>query len=106
MNFKSMKIEDMIAWCKEHNELEWLLAKTQEKVKKPVYPKVAHVSKSGKNTMKMDKKQAPIGEAEVDISFVEIKTAFCAKFMPELLPKATGEKAPSMQDKIKAAMGK
>lgn len=103
MNFKTMKIEDMIAWCKEHNELEWLLAKAQETRTVDVYPKVAHKSKTGKNTMKQDKKQAPIGKAEVPISFVEIKTDFCDKFMPDLLPRKK-EKAPTMIDAIKAAM--
>lgn len=64
MNFKKMKIEDIIDYCKKNNEVAWL----KEEVKK------------------VNKKN---GER---VRFFEIKLAFCEKFMPEIVPVAKPKK--------------
>ena len=74
MNYKDMKIEDIIAWCTKNDAVDWLkevAAKTYE-------------TKDGK---------------ERRISFIELKLEFVKKFMPELAPKAQPKK-PSMYDLI------
>lgn len=74
MNYKDMKIEDIIAWCKKNGEVEWLkeiAAKTYE-------------TEDGK---------------ERRISFIELKLEFVKKFMPEIAPKSQPKK-PSMYDLI------
>jgi hypothetical protein len=82
-NYKDWEMPDIIKWCQENNQVDWLKATAATKVKKPIYPKVAHTSKTGKQTMVYDKKAKPIGHHEVKISFVEIKSAFIEKFFPE-----------------------
>jgi hypothetical protein len=75
MNYKDMKIEDIIEWCVSHKETEWLKA-TAAKVYK---------TEDGK---------------ERRISFIELKLEFVKKFMPDIAPKAQPKK-PSMYDLIK-----
>lgn len=82
MDYKKMKIEDIIAWCKENNQVDWL-----KEIAKKTYP--ATNKKTGETF-------------ERKISFIEIKNEFVAKFMPELAPKATKPKKPSMWDMIDA----
>lgn len=73
MNYKDMKIEDIIDWCKANKEVDWL-KETAAKV----------YTKDGK---------------ERRISFIELKLEFVKKFMPEIAPKAQAKK-PSMYDLI------
>ena len=82
-NYKDWEMPDIIEWCKENNQVEWLKKTVATKVKKPIYPKIEHTTKTGKKTMVYDKKAKPIGYQEVRISFVEIKSAFIDKFFPE-----------------------
>lgn len=74
MNYKTMKIDDIINWCKENNQVDWLKAT------------------AAKTFTKEDGK-------ERKITFIEIKNAFCAEFMPELLPKKKNNK-PTMYELI------
>lgn len=74
MNYRDMKIEDIIKYCQEHNEVAWL-----------------------KETAAKTLPTADGGERK--ISFIEIKLAFVNKFMPEIAPKAK-EKKPSMYEII------
>lgn len=89
MDFKTMTIEDIINWCTANNQTAWLKAKAAEKVACKVYPKV---------NGKADKTQAPVTEMR-KITFIQIKTDFVNKFMPELAPKAANKKK-SMYDLI------
>jgi hypothetical protein len=74
MEYKNMKIEDIIEWCQENNQVDWL----KETVNKTFPTEV---------------------EGEVrKISFIELKLEFVRKFIPELAPKAK-EKI-SMYDRI------
>lgn len=79
--YKDWKIEDIIAWCKENNQVEWLKATAATTTKHPIYPKKPNVSKTGKKTMVMDKSAEPIGYEEAPISFVELKSKFISTFI-------------------------
>lgn len=73
MEYQNMKIEHIIEWCKEHNEVEWL-------------------KETAAKTFVKDGK-------ERRISFIELKIEFTRKFMPEIAPK-TKEKKLSMYELI------
>lgn len=81
LDYKTMKIEDIINWCVANKETKWLKAKAQETREYEVYPRV---EKDGK--MVADKSQEPIIE-ERPISFIHLKKDFVEKFMPEIAPK-------------------
>lgn len=102
IDFKHIDIDFIINWCKENNEVEWLKAKAAEKVKVKKYPKikVTRVKEDGTHykTQIADKSQ-PYEEVEEPITFIQLKRAFCAKFMPELVPEAE-EKKPTMWEVI------
>lgn len=68
MEYRKMKIEDIIEWCKANNQVAWLKDKVHE-VKK---------DKDGNDRA---------------ITFVEIKREFCEKFMPDILPVANKKKS-------------
>ena len=76
MDYKKMKIEDIIAWCVANKETEWL-----KKTAAITYP-----TKDGKQRK---------------ISFIEIKLLFCQKFMADIMPKAK-EKKPTIYEMIEA----
>lgn len=76
MNYMTMKFEDILAWCKQNDQTAWLKGKVNEQV--------------------VDKKT---GELR-DISFIEVKMAFCEKFMPEVMPVEKPKK-PTMKDIMK-----
>jgi hypothetical protein len=92
--YKDLSIEDIIAWCQENGETEWLKKKVHETKIRNIYPK-----KEG--TKKADKKAKPIGNKVVPISFIEVKKDFAVKFAPEILPTAK-EKKKSMLDLVDA----
>lgn len=111
MNYKTMKIEDIIKWCQDNNEVEWLKAKAAEKVDYKVYPtiKVAKVDENGNPVLSKKGKQLFANVADKSkepaiekrpITFIQIKQAFCEKFMPEIMPKSKAKK-PSMYEIIK-----
>ena len=95
MDYKSMKIEDIIAWCKANNQVDWLKAEATKKVPCKVYPKVVV---DGKKVV--DKKAEPTVEMR-PITFIQIKNDFVNMFMPEIAPKKA-PKAATMYDKIAA----
>lgn len=77
MNYMTMKFEDILAWCKQNNQTSWLKAKVNEQVK--------------------DKET---GELR-DITFIEVKRAFCEMFMADIIPVAKAVKKPTMKDIMK-----
>ena len=111
-DFRHITIEEIIAWCKENNQVEWLKAAAAEKVEVSIYPrnKVAKVDEAGNPVLNSkgkptytyvtDKTATPTVELR-PISFIQLKQAFCEKFMPELLPNG-GKKKPTMFDLINA----
>lgn len=74
MNYKDMKIEDIIAWCQENNQVEWLKQAASK----------TYTTENGK---------------ERRISFIELKLEFVREFMPDIAPKAKPKKL-SMYDLI------
>lgn len=110
MDYKTMTIEEIIEWCKEHKETKWLKEAAAKTVSTKVYPKVKvralddngnpAFTKSGKPKFKTvnDTTKKPTTEKR-PISFIELKKEFCQKFMPEILPKAKAKK-PTFYDMI------
>lgn len=109
---ESMTIDDIINWCKENNQLPWLAAKMEEKVERKHYPYVKEKDpKTGKLKCKKDENgkrivdyTKPPRTTQIKIGFMEIKTAFIAKFMPELQAPKKAVETVTMADKLKAAM--
>jgi hypothetical protein len=98
MNYKTMNIQDIIAWCKANNQTEWLKAKANSTTKCKVYPRKSVTREDGKVVAVADKSQKPVIE-ERPITFIQIKKAFAETFMPEILPKKKEAKA-TMYDLI------
>lgn len=70
-----IKLEHILDWCQEHDELDWL-------------------EKTASKTVEKDGVEKPI-------SYIEVRKAWAQKFMPELLQKKSKKKAPTMLEKIK-----
>lgn len=84
MDYKSMKIDDIIAWCIAHNQVAWLKATAAQTF-----------------TQTITKEDGTTEAKERKITFIELKLAFVEKFMPEIAPERK-PKQPSMFDKIAA----
>lgn len=90
--YKDWELPDIIQWCQENNQVEWLKAKAAEKISRPVYPKkkVAKVdsegnpvlTKKGKQSYStvLDKDAEPLRYEESAITFVELKSDFLHHF--------------------------
>ena len=98
VNYKHLDIDYIINWCKENNEVEWLKEIAKSEVEVKVYPKkkVTRVNEDGETykTRIADKTQ-PYTTEKKRITFIQLKRAFCEKFMPEILPEKT-EKEPTV----------
>lgn len=94
MNYKDMRIDDIIDWCVANGETEWLKRKANEKKACKVYPRKKVDGKSV-----ADKTAEPKIE-ERPISFIQLKIDFVDKFMPEIAPEKKS-KEPTFYDKIK-----
>ena len=66
MDYKNMKLENIINWCKENNQVDWL----KEIINTPI-------------PVKDDEGEYLDNR---DITFIELKKAFVEKFMPEIKP--------------------
>lgn len=101
MNYQKMTIDDIIGWCEENNQVEWLqrIAAKTTKVKRHTGRIKVYDEAKQKYIYKADK-TSPVVVKEQPISFMEIKTAFVDKFMPEIKPEKK-EKYPTMFDRIK-----
>ena len=98
--YRTFKEEDMIKWCEENNQLEWLIAETNKIVKHKVYGQKRGLNKKGEWILKTDKDNV-IGTVEEPITFVELKHNFFAKFMPDKLPtKSDKPVAETFRDRI------
>ena len=74
MDYKNLDIHGIIAYCQEHNEVEWLKATAAKKVPYKVYPRIKVDGKAV-----ADKTQEPTIEYR-PISFVQLKVAFLEHF--------------------------
>lgn len=93
MDYKNMTIDDIIEWCQENGQVEWLKRKAAEKKPCKVYPRKVVDGKSV-----ADKSQEPKIEKR-PISFIQLKIDFVDKFMPEIAP-VKKVKGPSFHDRI------
>ena len=101
MTYQSLTKKDILNWCDEHNQLEWLLEELDKKTECKVYPRVKVKTEDGKIVSKVDKSNKDNFTTELrDRSFVEVKLAFVKKFMPEIAPKPQ-EKEPTFKDEVK-----
>ena len=75
-DYKKMNLDDIIEYCQDNNQIKWL-------------------KEIAKNAYKTEE-----GEYR-DITFIELKLAFCKKFMPEIMPVAK-PKQPTMIQRIEA----
>lgn len=103
MDFKKMSFEDIVNWCKENNQIEWLKAELDKKEQIKVYPRKKIVNSEGKKVSVADKTQEPVVKS-VDLTFVTLKYDFCSKFMPEIMPEKK-EKKPTMKKKLALLLG-
>lgn len=95
MDIKNMKYADIVAWCAQNHRIDWLKAKTAEKVEVKVYPTT--IDENGKKVI--DKSQEPTIELR-PITFIQLKAAFIDTFMPEARPSKKAKKKPTMADYI------
>lgn len=96
-SIKNLKFEELVAWCKENNQVAWLKALPRTKEVK-VYPKVDKVCSDGKVRQVYDKKQQPIGVKTIGLPYTELKGMFIDKFFPQFVTEKVA--APSMWDII------
>lgn len=98
-SIKTLVFEDLVAWCKENNQIEWLKSLPRTTVVK-VYPTKTKVSKKdGKERQVYDRKQAPIGEKTIALPYSTVKAMFVEKFFPQFMGDSK-PKAASMWDII------
>lgn len=94
MSYKDMTIEDIIKWCQENKQVDWLKKTAAKEVEYKVYPRV----KGEDGKYYTDKKAEPKIEMR-PISFIQLKLEFVKEFMPEIAPKAQAKK-PTMHERI------
>lgn len=101
-SFNDITIEDIIEYCKANKQVDWLKEIASKKI--IVKRHTERIQKMSAKTGKLEwfvDKSSPVVEEETNITFVQIKRAFCEKFMPEIMPKAKPKK-PTMFDLINA----
>ncbi len=87
MNYKSMDLNDIIAWCKKNEQVAWLKKAANKKVDVKIYPKV----KNEEGKLVADKSKKPTIKKR-PISFIQLKNEFVTEFMPEIRPKKVQKK--------------
>jgi hypothetical protein len=85
MNYLKIDFDYIKTWCVENNQVAWLKAVVNETTKAKRHTGKIQVEKKGKMVWVVDK-NSPTEEVEIPITFVEIKTKFIEKFMPEIMP--------------------
>lgn len=109
-NFRDWDINDIIAYCKENKEVEWLKATAAKQVPCKVYPrkKVQKVDGAGAPMFNAKGKPVMVSVADKDakattemrpITFVQLKSEFAEKFGFKTEKAA---KKPTMYDIIAA----
>jgi hypothetical protein len=98
IEFKDIKVDDIVGWCVANGEVDWLKAKAKEERECVVYPRKTITIEDGKIKSVADKSKEPHKEMR-PISFIQIRNDFVDKFMPELAPKKK-DKEPTMYEII------
>lgn len=108
LDFKTMDINDIIKWCKDNNQTDWLKREAAKKVEVERYTRRVKkldekgnvvLNKNNKPVYVVDK-TSPKEKIKQPITFVQLKYSFCKAFMPEIIPEAAAKKAPTMYDLI------
>ena len=99
VDFKTCTIDDIIDWCQENNQVDWLKKEAAKIVDYKVYPKVSYIDENGEKKTKADKTQQPQIEKR-PISFIQLKIAFYEKFFPDMKPQSKAKE--TMFDRIMA----
>jgi hypothetical protein len=88
LEYKALKMEDIVKYCQENKQVKWLKDYALTKVQATDENKVPLFDEDG----------APIMRKR---TFIEIKLAFCDAFRPEIAPvRKSKDKGPSMYDLI------
>lgn len=93
MDTKKMKVEDIITWCVENGQVDWLKATAAKKTVQKKYPKF----RNAEGKLVVDKSATPY-EYTAPITFVELKSEFIRTFFPDQIKAA--EKKPSFHELI------
>ena len=105
LNYKEMKIDDIMNWCVANKQVAWLKETAAKEVPCKVYPRMTveyFDEKTGKFKTKSVADKSKKAKTEMrPISFIQLKKEFALKFMPEIMPKAKAA-APTMYDLIAA----
>lgn len=94
--YNALKLDDIIKYCEENNQVEWLQDYALERV--PVfYDDIVDENGNPVPVLNED------GDQETrDRTFIEIKLAFVDKFMPEIAPtRKSKTKGPNMYARIR-----
>lgn len=81
MDYRTMKFQEIVDWCKANDQTAWLKEFVTTKVPCKVYPRKTVDGKSV-----ADKTQEPKTEMRTP-SYTMVKQAFATKFMPEIIPE-------------------
>ena len=100
MNYQTMKLEDILNWCDEHNQLDWLEEMADKKTTVERYSKRVKVTNADGKVVSVADKTSEKVTQEIGISFVELKIAFVKKFMPEIAPKKKSNSKKSLKELI------
>lgn len=96
LEYTTLTLEEIIEYCKEHNEVAWLKETAATKVLRKKYTGKKEITKADGTTALVVDKNSPYIEVEEEISFIELKKLFAEKFM-DMKPK---KKKKSMFDLI------
>lgn len=87
-SINSIKIEDIIEYCKENNQIEWLKKTAHEKETRKKTKKVTTTNENGEAVEK-----EVVEEVETEISFITLRSRFVEAFMPEIKKGSKSKKA-------------
>lgn len=108
ITYKDLSMDQIIAWCKQNNKVDWLKEEMKKEVEYKVYPKVKVKKLDAEGKPVLSKKGKPMYTTTVDktakakiemkpITFIQVKNDFVDTFMPQIKPKAKAKK-PTMYE--------
>lgn len=98
-HINDIDVDFVFDWCEQNGHNDWLKAELAKTTTQKTYPRKKIVNEAGKKVSVADKSKEPT-IVEKPITFIEVRTAFVEKFMPEFAPKKK-EKKPTMYDRAK-----
>ena len=98
-HINDIDVDFVFDWCEANGANDWLKAELAKTTTQKTYPRKKVTNADGKKVSVADKSKEPT-MIEKPITFIEVRTAFVEKFMPEFAPKKK-EKKPTMYDRAK-----